>query len=700
MQKASWITRPGILAFILTLGILTACGGQPVAPAETPPVSVLHIVMDDNYPPYVFKDEEGNLRGILIDQWKLWEERAGVKAEITALPWGEALSAMKAGQYDVIDTIFQTAEREAIFDFTEAYAQIEVRIFFPNSISGIAAAEDLKGFHVAVKSGDANADYLLERGVTNLSYYDSYAAIIQAAAAKQETIFVIDQPPALYFLYKNGIQGWFKSSPPLYSGAFHRAVKKGDAATLKLVQDGFARLSPAEYQALNERWMGVGPDDRLQQWIPWLGFGGASAALVIILLFSFNYTLQRQVSKRTQELERALIHLRQSENRFQLAMQATSDGLWDWNLTSGEVYYSPGYLRMLGYKADEFDSTYAAWRERVHPDDVAEAERALAEHQAGRRTQYAVEFRLKAKDGSWRWIFARGKVVERDAQENATRMIGTHTDITARKEIDERLREREAQVRRLNAELEQRVQVRTSQLEAANKELEAFAYSVSHDLRAPLRAIEGFSFILLRDHAGQLDEKVRTLLERIQKANQNMSQLVDALLLLSRMTRAELNRREVNLSRLALGIAETLRQGDPERQVEFVIARDIQANGDPQLLGAALENLLGNAWKFTSKCAAARIEFGAAEQAGETVYFVKDNGVGFNMAYANKLFMAFQRLHKPSEYEGTGIGLATVQRIILRHEGRIWAEAEEGKGAAFYFTLKKSPAQSTQPPAA
>jgi PAS domain S-box-containing protein len=820
MRKGQTVSRLISLSqqfvWVFCVAILGACSTPLIPLSEPPAVSVLRVVMDDNYPPYVFRDDQGNLQGILIDQWKLWEERTGVKVEITALPWGEALDAMKASQYDVIDTIFYTQERAAIFDFTEPYAQIDVRIFFQNNISGIADAEDLRGFRVAVKSGDANAEYLLERGVTDLEYYNSYEEIIQAAAAKQETIFVIDQPPALYFLYKSGIQDSFNYSAPLYSGEFHRAVKKGNTAILNLVSDGFARIRPAEIQAINDRWFGVGQNDRFQKWIPWLGMIGAGAILVIAILFVFNRTLQRRVQIRTRELEDALLHLRKSESQFQLAMDATSDGLWDWDLVTGEVYYSPGYLRMLGYAPGEFSPTYEAWRSRVHPDDIAETERALAEHQAGRTEQYGVEFRFKTKSGTWRWILARGKVVQRDTHGNVTRMVGTHTDITERKQVEDELRtsehrfrvlfeqagvgvaqidtqtgqfihanqkycdivgytrteieqldfktithpddlqrdldhmehlkageisefvmekryfrkdgsivwvilvvsplwqpgetpnfhiaavhditeqkkmelalrDSEAQVRKLNAELERRVEERTTQLQATNKELEAFAYSVSHDLRAPLRAIDGFSRILLEDYASQLDADAQGLLQRIVAANQSMGQLVDALLWLSRMTRAEMQRVEVNLSHLANTIIHSLHQASLERDAEFIIARDIVAMGDPHLLRVIMENLLGNAWKFTSKCEHTRIEFGVTQQKSEIVYFVRDNGAGFDMAYANKLFKAFQRLHTVNQFEGTGIGLATVQRIISRHGGRVWAEAEEGKGATFYFTLK------------
>jgi signal transduction histidine kinase len=249
------------------------------------------------------------------------------------------------------------------------------------------------------------------------------------------------------------------------------------------------------------------------------------------------------------------------------------------------------------------------------------------------------------------------------------------------------LRASEAKIHALNTELEQRVIERTAQLEVANKELEAFSYSVSHDLHAPLRHIDGFSQALLKDHADQLDVEGQDYLRRVRVSAQRMAGLIDAMLALSRITRASLNREQVNLSLLAKAIVSDLRAAYPERDVEFAIHDALTANGDPQLLRIVLDNLIGNAWKFTAGQGRARIEFGALTRDGEIQYFVRDNGAGFDMAYADKLFGAFQRLHAATEFPGTGIGLATVSRIIHRHGGRVWAEGATGQGATFYFTV-------------
>jgi len=259
---------------------------------------------------------------------------------------------------------------------------------------------------------------------------------------------------------------------------------------------------------------------------------------------------------------------------------------------------------------------------------------------------------------------------------NGALVIAAIRDVTERDRI-------ERQIQALN----QRLTRDNAELAAVNLELEAFSYSVSHDLRAPLRAIDGFSQALLEDCSDTLDDTGRDYLDRVRRSAQRMGLLIDDLIKLSRVTRADTHMQDVDLSALAERIAQDLKATEPERLVDFSIQPALVAHGDARLLQIVLENLLGNAWKFTSGRTPSRIEVGRSRQDGEEAFFVRDNGAGFNMAYVDKLFRAFQRLHDAADFAGTGIGLATAQRVIHKHGGRIWATGEIDKGATFYFRI-------------
>jgi PAS domain S-box-containing protein len=344
--------------------------------------------------------------------------------------------------------------------------------------------------------------------------------------------------------------------------------------------------------------------------------------------------------------------------------------------TEGRIkLWTSGDEQLYGYSKDEAIGRISHdLLKAIYPEPLAEIEKTVQ-----RTGQWSGELTHTRHDGVKIAVNSRW-VLYRDAEGNAAGILENNSDIT-------QLKHAEAEINKLNETLEQRVAQRTAQLEEANKELESFSYSVSHDLRAPLRAIDGFSNAVLRLYHDQLDERGQDYLSRIRAAAQRMAALIDDILGLSRATRMEMRRTDVHLSAMARDIAEEFQHSEPNRKVEFDIQPNIIANADAHLIEIVMRNLLGNAWKFTSTRDTALIKFGEYDQDGERVYYVTDNGVGFDPEYAGKLFSPFQRLHTEEEFPGTGIGLALVQRIIRKHEGRVWAEGAIDKGATFYFTL-------------
>lgn len=369
------------------------------------------------------------------------------------------------------------------------------------------------------------------------------------------------------------------------------------------------------------------------------------------------------------QLGEQVFTLQGADTIYRIAIENINEGAITLS-TEGTILYSNHYFaRML--EADLNKIIGASIFDFIDPKDH-EILRSLLSQEKGR-----IEVTIHSANRTQVPAYFATKKLQ---LEDSTTICAAVTDLTELKKV-------QAELTQYHEHLEDLVKQRTADLEDANKELEAFGYSVSHDLRQPLRAMESFSGLLTEEYRDKLDEAGKDYLSRIVKASQYMSELVDDMLKLSRITRAEMFRDTVNISDVAKSIAEELKASKPERKAEIKIASDLVSSGDKPLLNVGLRNLLENAWKFTGKTPQAQIEMGAYNQDGERVYFIRDNGIGFDMRYKDKLFQPFQRLHSDKDYPGTGIGLAIVQRIIRRHGGRIWAEAEIGKGATFYFTL-------------
>jgi len=571
----------------------------------------------------------------------------------------------------------------------------------------------------------------------------------------------------------------------------------------------------------------------------------SNIALPVIVIYPSATVLLGSLMLNQAENWKTRKALKISEERWHFALEGAGDGVWDWNPQTNKVYFSKQWKLMLGYEEDEIENKLEEWDKRVHPNDKEMVYKALNQYMAGKIPAYAVEHRLLCKDGSYKWIHDRGKIMVRDKDGKPLRFLGTHTDISEWKTVQEevkkigkhyqaliekapdgivligiegnfkyispsarkmfgyspteditghpdefthpddlplvlslldnliqdpsqvptlqyRFRDKDGQwkwvestfsnllfdssveaivinfrditdrkladeeISKLNQELEQKVidrtnelekrsrelidneaallnlvedlnlkseelQRSTAQLEVTNKELEAFSYSVSHDLRAPLRAISGFVSILMEDYEKVLDAEGKRICNIIHSNAIKMGQLIDDLLSFSRLIRSELHHSKVNMDSLVKGVISDFETNHDLSKKKLIVQDLPESFGDANLLKQVWTNLISNAIKYSSKNENAQITIGSYPEKNEVVYYITDNGVGFDMEYVHKLFGVFHRLHSVNEFEGTGVGLAIVQRIINRHQGRVWAEGEIGKGASFYFSLPGNP---------
>jgi PAS domain S-box-containing protein len=378
-----------------------------------------------------------------------------------------------------------------------------------------------------------------------------------------------------------------------------------------------------------------------------------------------SVTTVEDISER-KKIEEAL---RESESGLKRAQEIAHLGSWELDVAANRLTWSDEIYRIFGLQPQEFGATYEAFLDHVHPDDRSAVDAAYKGSVREGKDSYEIEHRVIRKDnGEIRFVHEKCQHM-RDEHGQIVRSLGMVHDITERKKAE-------------NAQ-----HTFANELAAANRDLESFSYSVSHDLRNPLHAIGSFAAFLLEDYTDRLDEEGQDYLRQINAGVKKMQSLIDDLLSLSRIGRYDMKRDTVNISAIVQRYLKELRGMQPERNVEFVIQENVYANADPRLLHLALENLLRNAWKFTTKNELTRIEFGTAAGDGHTVYFIRDNGVGFDQQFSEKIFEPFKRVHAEKEFGGTGVGLSIVQRVIGRHGGKVWAEGEVGKGATFYFTL-------------
>jgi diguanylate cyclase (GGDEF)-like protein/PAS domain S-box-containing protein len=400
--------------------------------ASDQPASIT-VTLDDNYPPYIFRDISGQLQGTRKDTWELWSRKTGIPVRLEAKDWGRALAQMEAGQADVIDTIFRTDARERIYDFSDPYATIEVPIYFDRSISGLSDAGSLRGFTIGVKDGDACIEWLQARGVNSFRRYQSYEALVVSAGARDIRVFCMDSPPANYFLYKLGLEAGFRHTATLYTGQFHWAVRKGNVGLARTISEGFARISDAERKEIEEKWMGrpLGGQHfaKYTGYVLLVGFG---AALGLVL---WNRSLSRRVAARTGELTQAMEALNESKKHFEVLVSTTPVGVFETDAHGACVYVNDRWVAITGI--DKKNAVGNGWLRALHPDF---RERAQAQWlEAVRESRpFEMEQCLRRPDGKDTWVLAQAHPL-RDESGKIVRYIGSVTDITERKSAESRI---------------------------------------------------------------------------------------------------------------------------------------------------------------------------------------------------------------------------------------------------------------------
>ena len=638
-----------VMRLALLMLALVSPGAAAQSAVEAP--RTIRVVMDNVYAPYSFQSDEGKLQGILIDQWQAWEKKTGIKVEMRAMDWSEALRRMRAGEFDVIDSIVETAGRRDYFDFTPTYTVIKASIYFRNDISGITDLASLKGFPVGVKTGDQHIDQLEANGVTTVIPFQNNDAIIEAAKQHKISVFVVDNPSAHYLLNKMGIEAEFRQSAPVFRDELRRAVRKGDAALLRTVSEGFAAIEPGELKQIDEKWFGR-TIPRYGRYLTYAGYAAAAAMLLIAGLAGWNRTLRKGIVQRTAALRHSAEELqalsRQREDHLRLVIDTIPTMAWTVLPDGALDFVNRRWQEYTGVSSEEAreDSTGT-----VHPEDRPGAvEKWLVNIATGE--PYEDEMRLRRADGQYRWFLIR-IVPLRDEQGHIVKWYGTSTDIEDRKQAGDASLRSAAELQALSRRL---VELQESERRQLSRELHdrvgqnLTALKIDLDILHTALASHGNDEVRARvDDSSALLESTMDTIENV------MSELRPPMLDDHGLAAAlDWHARKFSMrTRIAVAVRGKEPAARPAPQVEIALFRIAQE---------ALNNVAKHA-------RAHRVEITLDHANGECVMSVQDDGIGFDGVPDTP--------GKPNP----GLGMVTMRERAQAVGGRFEIGALPGRGA-------------------
>jgi PAS domain S-box-containing protein len=695
------------------------------------------IASEPDYPPYCLLDENGNAAGFSVDLFKAAAQAVGLEVKVNVGVWNVIKEDLKEGRIDALPVVGRTPEREHIFDFTMPYLSLHGAIFVRNSTTDILTINDLKDKEILVMKGDNSEEFVRRENISrfiittntfqeafrNLANGECDAVITQRIIGMK----LIDRMK-LRTIVPLDIQ------MPNFRQDFCFAVQEGNKELVSRLNEGLSIIiANNTYEEIHYKWFGPDVQENLS-FADILKIGilivvPIAIALSLLVIFLLrkalirkNRILLKEVSEHKKTLKTLNAQqslLKQNEGQIRLLLNSTAEGIYGIDLEGNCTFINKSALQMLKF-SDEKELIGKSIHDLIHfahSDGSVYLKEDCKIHQAfknGSGTHIEDEVLWRADGVCFSAEYYSYPIREND------KIIGsvvTFWDITERTQTSKKLKilndELETQVNERTSQLEEKVQkLNKSQkamlymvedlnritselkeerrkLELSNQELDAFSYSVSHDLRSPLRAIDGFSRFLMEDYFDKLDEEGRRFLSVIRQNTEKMDTLISDILDLSRISRTEMRSTEVEMFTTARSMFLEIATDDEKKTFEITINKIPPISCDFNLIKQVWQNLISNALKYSAKSEIKKIEIGATDQENNVTYYVKDYGAGFDPKYADKLFGVFQRLHKADQFEGTGVGLAIVQRIVHKHGGKVWAESELNKGAVFYFSLPK-----------